>query len=228
MYKTVLGFAAVFALSQGIVFAQGGPKEAIDISNAQIEAVLKAGAARTPPAVDQTLRVIDMGTYSMSVAVIHRGATRPPGPPRAAGAGAAGRGAPRAGAPARVTCGLTEAPAGAQMSPPGMIAHDQTTETYIVISGSGTLVTGGQIVNGSRSGPDSEVTKILNGPSCSGTAAGNIVSRKMVVGDISVIPAGVPHGWTDITEHVDYLSIRPDPDKVLEHGYVNPALATVK
>jgi quercetin dioxygenase-like cupin family protein len=105
-----------------------------------------------------------------------------------------------------------------------MIAHDQTTETYIVISGSGTLVTGGQIVKGRRSPPESEVTKILNGPSCSGTAAGNIVSRKVVVGDITVIPAGVPHGWTDITDHVDYLSVRPDPDKVLEHGYVNPAL----
>ncbi|HEX4371299.1 MAG TPA: hypothetical protein VH019_08130, partial [Rhizomicrobium sp.] len=87
-----------------------------------------------------------------------------------------------------------------------------------------TLVTGGQIMNGRRSGPDSEVTKILNGPSCSGQIVGNYVARKMNVGDISVIPAGLPHGWTDITDHVTYLSVRPDPKKVLEHGYVNPAL----
>ncbi len=226
MHKTVLGLVAVFALSQGITFAQSGPKEAIDITHAQVEAVLKAGAARTPPAVDQTLRVIDMGTYAISVAVIHRGPTGQPAP-AASGRGGArgGRGAAAANV---VTCGLKEAPAGAQMSPSGMIAHDQTTETYIVISGSGTLVTGGEIVNGRRSGPDSEVTKILNGPSCSGRAAGNIVSRKMNVGDISVIPAGVPHGWTDITDHVDYLSVRPDPDKVLEHGYVNPTIASAK
>jgi quercetin dioxygenase-like cupin family protein len=46
----------------------------------------------------------------------------------------------------------------------------------------------------------------------------------MNVGDISVIPAGVAHGWTDITSEVTYLSVRPDPKKVLEHGYVNPAL----
>ena len=105
-----------------------------------------------------------------------------------------------------------------------MIEHDDTTETYIVISGSGTLVTGGQILKGRRSGPDSDVTKILNGPSCSGQAVGDFVSRKMDVGDISVIPAGVPHGWTDITDHVTYLSVRPDPKKVLEHGYINPAL----
>jgi mannose-6-phosphate isomerase-like protein (cupin superfamily) len=105
-----------------------------------------------------------------------------------------------------------------------MIAHDDTVETYIVVSGSGTLVTGGTIVNGARSGPESEVTKILNGPSCSGRAYGDVVSRKLSVGDISVIPAGVPHGWTDITDHVDYLSVRPDPKKVLQHGYVNPAI----
>lgn len=222
MHKTVLALAAAFAISRGVMLAQGPPKEAIDITSAQIQAVLKAPTAST----DNTLRVIDMGSYALSVAVIHRGAPVA----RAGGAAGAGRGAgrgggaARAGAAAPVTCGLKEAPAGAEMSPPGMIEHDQTTETYIVISGSGTLVTGGEIVNGRRSGPDSIVTKILNGPSCSGTAAGKIVSRVMNVGDISVIPAGVPHGWTNITDHVDYLSVRPDLDKVLEHGYVNPAI----
>lgn len=227
MNKAFLAVAATFAFSQGITFAQSGPTEAIDITHAQVEAVLKAGAARTPPAVDQTLRVIDMGTYALSVAVIHRG---PTGQPARGGRGAAGRGgAGRGATPANVvTCGLNEAPAGAEMSPAGMIAHDKTTETYIVISGSGTLITGGQIVKGRESGPNSEVTKILNGPSCSGRSAGTIVSRKMNVGDISVIPAGVPHGWTDITDHVDYLSVRPDPDKVLEHGYVNPTIAGAK
>jgi mannose-6-phosphate isomerase-like protein (cupin superfamily) len=222
MFKSTWTLAAVVAFS-GMTFAQ--PKEAVDITHAQVEAVLAAGAARKPPAVDNTLKVIDMGGYAMSVAVIHRGPTGQP----AAGAGRGGAGGGRGAAPANANpCGLKEAPAGAQMSPPGMIAHDQTVETYIVISGSGTLVTGGEIVNGRRSPPESEVTKILNGPSCSGRSAGNIVSRKMVVGDISVIPAGVPHGWTEITDHVDYLSIRPDPDKVLEHGYVNPTIANGK
>ena len=33
----------------------------------------------------------------------------------------------------------------------------------------------------------------------------------MGVGDIMVIPAGVPHGWTDIpSSGVTYLSVRPD------------------
>ncbi|HUK19237.1 MAG TPA: hypothetical protein VLW65_22600 [Bryobacteraceae bacterium] len=211
MYKAVLGAAALLMFST-IGFAQ--PKAAIDITKAQIDEVLK----NAPPKVDQTLRVIDMGDYALSVAVVHRGPTGQP----AGGRGRGGNG--RGGAPQGERCGLSSAPAGAEMSPPGMIAHDDTVETYVVISGSGTLVTGGEIVNGTRSAPDNEVTTILNGPSCSGRAAGDIVSRKLNVGDISVIPAGVPHGWTDITSEVTYLSIRPDPKKVLQHGYVNPAI----
>jgi len=42
-------------------------------------------------------------------------------------------------------------------------------------------------------------------------------------GDIVIIPAGVAHGWTEITDHVDYLSFRPS-DHVLEAGYVHPAI----
>ena len=39
-----------------------------------------------------------------------------------------------------------------------------------------------------------------------------------------IIPAGVPHGWIEIADHVDYLSVRPDPDRVLPKDYVNPAI----
>ena len=107
----------------------------------------------------------------------------------------------------------------------GGITHDGQTETYYILSGSGTLVTGGHIVNGRKSAPDSEVTRVLNGPSCSGIIAGNdVVKRVLNPGDIVIIPAGVPHGWINITDHVDYLSVRPDPDRVLPAGYVNPAL----
>jgi mannose-6-phosphate isomerase-like protein (cupin superfamily) len=193
-----------------LAFAQANV--ATDITNAQVQKVLKD----QPKATDHTLRVLDLGDYQLAVAVVHRGAT--------AGQTTRRRAGPPAGQAAPEPCGLSSAPTGAKLGPRGMIEHDETTETYIVISGSGTLVTGGQILNGRRSGPDSEVTKILNGPSCSGQAVGDFVSRKMNVGDISVIPAGVAHGWTDIIDHVTYLSVRPDPKKVLEHGYVNPAL----
>jgi uncharacterized RmlC-like cupin family protein len=105
------------------------------------------------------------------------------------------------------------------------IAHDHQTETYIITSGSGTLVTGGIIQNGRKSAPESAVTTTLNGPSCSGMIGGSgVVSRDVKVGDVIVIPANVPHGWSYIADHVDYLSVRPDPDRVLPRNYVNPAL----
>lgn len=208
MYKIGVTTAVLLGIP-ALAFAQANV--ATDITNAQIEKSLKQ-----QPIGDRTLRVLDMGDYQLSVAVVRRGPTTGPAAGRPAG--------PAPNQAAAEPCGLSAAPAGAKLGPKGMIEHDDTVETYIVTSGSGTLVTGGQVLNGRRSGPDSIVTKILNGPSCSGQAVGNFVSRKMNVGDISVIPAGVPHGWTDITDHVTYLSIRPDPKKVLEHGYVNPAL----
>ena len=87
------------------------------------------------------------------------------------------------------------------------------------------MVTGGQIAGGRKSAANSEVTTTLNGPSCSGRIVGaDVVKRVVNVGDIVVIPAGVPHGWLEIPDHVDYLSFRPDPDRVLK-PYTNPAVA---
>ena len=42
-------------------------------------------------------------------------------------------------------------------------------------------------------------------------------------GDIIIIPAGTPHGWSDIPDHVDYLSFRPS-QRVLTAGYVHPSI----
>ena len=106
---------------------------------------------------------------------------------------------------------------------PTGIFHDDTAESYVVISGSGTLITGGSIVNGKRSGPNDEVTTVLNGPSCGGTMVG-YTSREIKTGDVIIIPEHVPHGFSAIPDHITYLSIRPDLKKVLQHGYVNSAL----
>ena len=215
MRNTVLKAAAVaIALSPAIGLAQSKPTAATYITDEEVKAV------NALPGVDRTIRVVDIGNENYAIGVIHRGASNAAG--RGAGAGAgggAGRGAAQQGEP----CG-EQSTAPATGGTPGMIAHDQQTEGYLIISGGGTLVTGGKIVNGRKSPPESEVTKLLNGPSCSGTAVGGDVVKKVVkTGDIIVIPAGVPHGWTDIGDHVDYLSFRPSA-RVLEAGYVNPAL----
>ena len=200
--------AFVFTACPAVGLAQA-PKDAVVITNEDIKAVLKYAADTKRTIPDNSIRVIDMGAYQLAVAVVHRGAT----------GGGTGNAAAGAGNAAQAACG--EQRAGAKG--PNGIFHDDTAETYVVISGSGTLITGGTIVNGTRSAPDNEVTTILNGPSCNGTMVG-FTSRQIKEGDIIVIPERVPHGFSAVPDHVTYLSVRPDLKKVLQHGYVNAAL----
>ena len=234
MKKVILSvFAVPFILAPAAILAQSGmkPTAATYITDEEVKAV------NALPGVDRTIRVVDIGPENFAVGIIHRGATggaargaaagaAAAGAGRAAGAGAGaggGAGAGRGAAAAAEPCGEAST-APTTGGAPGMIAHDQQTEGYLIVSGSGTLVTGGKIVNGRKSGPDNEVTTTLNGPSCSGTAVGADIVKKVVkTGDIIIIPAQVPHGWTDIGDHVDYLSFRPSA-RVLQAGYVNPAL----
>jgi hypothetical protein len=224
MNKPVLSICAAIALALPAAVAAQSPKAATYITDEQVKAI------NALPGVDRQIISTDIGKLNLAVGIIHRGATgggaggrgdaAGGGPGRGAAAGGAARGA----APAPEPCGertTTPPPAGTATG----IAHDHQTETYIIVSGGGTLVTGGRIANGRKSAPDSAVTRVLNGPSCSGTIVGDNVVKKVVkTGDLIIIPAGVPHGWIDITDHVDYLSVRPDPDRVLPANYVHPAL----
>lgn len=211
--------AFIVAAAPAVVLAQA-PKDAIVISAADIQAVLKHAAEMKRTIPDNQVRVIDMGAYQLAVGVVHRGAMGGPAP----AAAAVGRGTapPPAPPPApQPACG--EARPGAKG--PNGIFHDATAETYIVISGSGTLITGGTVVNGRRSAADGEVTTVLNGPSCSGTMVGH-TSREIREGDIIVIAERVAHGFSAIPDHITYLSVRPDVKNVLQRGYVNPGIAT--
>jgi mannose-6-phosphate isomerase-like protein (cupin superfamily) len=227
-----LGLTALLVPFAMKTSAQQASKPATYITKAEVDAV------NATPGVDRTIRVVDIGNEHYSVGIIHRGATgaaargaaaggggRAGGGAAAAGGGGgrAGGGAAAGGRGAAVPCGeraSTPPPAGG----PSGISHDVQTEGYLIVSGAGTMVTGGHIVNGSKSAPDAEVTTTLNGPSCSGAMAGaDIVTREVKVGDIIIIPAGTPHGWSNIPDHVDYLSFRPSQN-ALTAGYVNPAI----
>lgn len=105
------------------------------------------------------------------------------------------------------------------------LSHTQVTEVYYILSGSGTLVTGGHMADGKPMPSDAEVVKVAVGPSITGSVAqAAAVTRVVSAGDVVVIPAGMFHGWKVVPDHVTYLSIRPDPDRALPVGYVNPAL----
>jgi mannose-6-phosphate isomerase-like protein (cupin superfamily) len=219
MQRTILRVLSVaIAVSPAVAFAQSGKsKAAVYITAEEVNTVNKQ------PGTDRTIKVVDIGSEHFAIGIIHRGATGGAARGAGAGAGAAAGGAGRGAAPAGEPCGTpasTPPPAG---TPTGL-SHDSQTEGYYIVSGGGTVVTGGHVVNGRKSAPDAEVTKVLNGPSCSGFMVGNDVVKKVVkTGDIIIIPAGVPHGWTDIGDHVDYLSFRPS-NHILEAGYVHPSI----
>ena len=208
----IVGIALV--LSPAVGFAQKSkPTAAYYITKEQIDTVNKT------PGVDRTIEVMDIGDQHFSVGIIHRGSTTAPAPAAAARPAGAAPAAPAAGTQ---PCGTADANAPKDLA--GGLYHNKQTEGYYIVSGEGLIVTGGHIVNGRTSAPDAEVTTTLNGPSCSGRIGGNDVVKRMVkTGDIVIIPAGVPHGWAEIKEHVDYLSFRPSGD-ILTVGYQHPSL----
>ena len=92
--------------------------------------------------------------------------------------------------------------------------HDFVSEVYHVISGSATLVTGPDLVDKVRRPADNVAVRMLNGPGNNAESVRNGVAHQLKAGDVIVIPAGTGHWFTKIDDHITYLMIRVDPDKV--------------
>jgi mannose-6-phosphate isomerase-like protein (cupin superfamily) len=92
--------------------------------------------------------------------------------------------------------------------------HDQVSEVYHVIDGAATLMTGWDVTEFKRRPADNNAVKMLNGPGGDGASIRNGVANELKAGDVIVIPAGVGHWFTKIDDHIRYLMIRIDPDKV--------------
>lgn len=79
--------------------------------------------------------------------------------------------------------------------PQGAIAHPGFIEVHHIISGAGTLVTGGAIVR------------------AAGAAAGSATieggqTRHVAKGDVVLVPAGAPHWYKDLDGTLTYLEVR--------------------
>ena len=106
--------------------------------------------------------------------------------------------------------GKLDAPA-----PRSVATHDLVSEVYYILSGSGTNRTGPDVVDPQRRPPDDRAVQLLNGPGANATDLRNPAEHELQAGDVLVIPAGTGHQFTKIDDHITYLMIRVDPDKVV-------------
>jgi hypothetical protein len=157
MKTVIISLAVLFGLS-----AQA-PNPATDISNADIQAFLKA--LPRDKVSDLPIRAVDVGGYRVGVYGVFR-------PKNLAG---------------------------------DAIYHEtKTTEIYQILDGSGTLVTGGKLVNPHR--------EPASATSVRGTALEGGVSRHVGKGDVIIIPGYLPHWWSSLDSDLTYLITRPDPE----------------
>ena len=99
-------------------------------------------------------------------------------------------------------------------SPRSVAEHDHVSEVYYIISGAATLVLGPDILERERRPATMRTVVEFNGPGNNGSDIRNGVAHQIKAGDVVVIPAGTGHWFTKIDDHINYLMVRIDPDKV--------------
>jgi mannose-6-phosphate isomerase-like protein (cupin superfamily) len=87
----------------------------------------------------------------------------------------------------------------AHRTEPGMVeVHDKETDTFYVLDGSATIVTGGTMVGGSVTGPGQHRGTDITGGQ----------SQHLTKGDVMVIPAGLPHWFKEVPSSIDYYVVK--------------------
>ncbi len=79
--------------------------------------------------------------------------------------------------------------------------HEKLLDTIYVTAGGATFVVGGKLEGGKASGPG----QIRGGTIVGGT------TYHLVKGDVIIIPAGVPHQFTEVPASISYYVVKPVP-----------------
>ena len=116
----------------------------------------------------------------------------------------------------RLGIGVVHRPVIEAGGPIEAILHHKQSEVYRVMAGSGTLVTSAMMADPEVIDPDGYVVRNLTGPSDYGVIESAENSQLIGAGDIVIIPAGVAHGFSEITEAITYMVVRVDPERLVE------------
>jgi len=111
--------------------------------------------------------------------------------------------------------GVVHRPVIAAGGPIRAIQHHQQSEVYRVMGGSGTLVTSAGMSDSSPLDPEGYVVTNLVGPSDTGIITDIEHSQLIGEGDVVIIPAGVAHGFSEITEAITYMVVRVDSERLV-------------
>ncbi len=76
--------------------------------------------------------------------------------------------------------------------------HEKETDTFHVLDGSATLVTGGTMTGGKVTAPNQRRGKDITG--------GEI--HHLTKGDVIVIPAGIPHWFKEVPQSINYYVVK--------------------
>jgi mannose-6-phosphate isomerase-like protein (cupin superfamily) len=76
--------------------------------------------------------------------------------------------------------------------------HDKETDTFYVLDGSATLITGGTMVGGKVTEPNQHRGKSITGGE----------AHQLTKGDVVVIPAGIPHWFKEVPSSIDYYVVK--------------------
>lgn len=80
--------------------------------------------------------------------------------------------------------------------PQNASVHEKEAELFFVVEGSGTVVTGGQLVNPTRNGDNWSASTVEGGK-----------SQKISKGDFLLVPEGTPHWFSKIDNEMTLMSL---------------------
>jgi len=115
----------------------------------------------------------------------------------------------------RLGIGVVHRPTIPPGGPIAAIQHHKQSEVYRVMAGSGVLVTSSSMIDSVAIDPDGNIVRNLTGPSDRGVIEDVENSQEIGTGDVIIIPAGVAHGFSQISEPITYMVVRVDPDRLV-------------